>query len=72
MYRGKAIIDKIETQVDELAPDTGAIIFSLKNLAPDKWSDKREYIDVKGYDSSVELVHDIISMAGEIDGKKTE
>lgn len=33
---------KIEEIVKEIPPDTGALIFSLKNLAPDKWKDAHE------------------------------
>lgn len=32
---------KIEETVQELPPDVGALCFSLKNLAPDKWKEVR-------------------------------
>jgi hypothetical protein len=34
---------RIEETIKEYAPDTGALVFSLKNLAPDKWKDRRDY-----------------------------
>ena len=33
---------KIEETVKEIPPDTGALVFSLKNLAPDRWKDAHE------------------------------
>ena len=33
---------RVEEIIKELAPDTGALVFSLKNLAPDKWKDSHE------------------------------
>lgn len=33
---------KIEEVTKEIAPDTGALIFCLKNLAPDRWKDVHE------------------------------
>ena len=35
-------VTRIEEIVKEIPPDTGALIFSLKNLAPDKWKDSHE------------------------------
>ena len=33
---------KIEETIKELAPNTTLLIFSLKNLAPDKWKDVQD------------------------------
>jgi hypothetical protein len=50
---GKKVIVKVEEQIDELSPDTGALIFALKNLAPDKWKDRREYETVTEEDKVI-------------------
>jgi len=39
---GKMILDKKEENEDTLAPNTTMLIFSLKNLDPDKWRDRRD------------------------------
>lgn len=33
---------RVEETIKEIPPDTGALIFSLKNLSPDKWKDIHE------------------------------
>lgn len=33
---------KIEETEQEIAPDTGALVFALKNLAPDRWKEVRD------------------------------
>jgi len=38
---GKNVIDRIEEQEDTVAPDTGAIVFALKNLVSERWQDRR-------------------------------
>lgn len=38
---GKMKIIRQETQEDEVAPDSGALIFTLKNLASDRWQDRK-------------------------------
>lgn len=50
---------RIETIVEEVAPDTAAIIFALKNRKPDTWRDKRETnitADVEDLSPLVELL----------------
>ena len=38
---GKMKVTRTETQEDQVAPDSGALIFSLKNLASERWQDRR-------------------------------
>ena len=44
--------------------------FLLVNLSPDKWSDKKEYIDTTGYDKSVQLVKDIVNAIDDADDEE--
>jgi hypothetical protein len=36
----KMIIERRETTTEVLPPETGAIVWALRNLAPDRWQDK--------------------------------
>ena len=38
---GKMKIVRQETQEDTVAPDSGALIFALKNLASERWQDRK-------------------------------
>jgi hypothetical protein len=38
---GEMKIVRQETQEDTVAPDSGALIFALKNLASERWQDRR-------------------------------
>jgi len=44
---------RIEEIVKEIPPDTGCLIFSLKNLAPDRWKDSHE-ATFKGLDEAMD------------------
>lgn len=59
MYKG---VESVQTEVwtEVIMPDTGALVFALKNLAPEKWADKREYVDVSGFDDSLKLINEIM------------
>lgn len=52
---------RIEVTKKHLPPDTGALAFSLKNLAPEKWRDRHdiEHSGNVGHDLSKELVERI-------------
>ena len=42
---GSQVEESKEIEEVTHAPDTTALIFSLKNLAPDRWQDKREVVN---------------------------
>lgn len=58
---GEMLLDKKEENIDQLSPDTGALVFALKNLDPGHWADKREYVDTGNFDSSLSLIKDIVN-----------
>lgn len=41
--KGKTIEKHVKRVKKQVAPDTGAAIFLLKNLRPDKWRDKQDH-----------------------------
>ena len=47
----------IKTEVEELAPDTGALIFALKNLDPVKWQDRRQVETTFNDDNKVVVIN---------------
>lgn len=67
---GKMELDKEETSEDHLAPNATMLIFSLKNLAPDKWRDRRE-MDFNS-DSSIEQAMTNFKLISDAITKNTE
>jgi hypothetical protein len=51
---GELELDKVEEQENTSLPNVSALVFSLKNLAPESWQDKREYINNADYDNNKE------------------
>jgi hypothetical protein len=59
---------RIEETEEELAPDTGALVFALKNLDPDNWKDTRH---LEGGDQSkAEIIGEISGLIETIKGEK--
>jgi hypothetical protein len=53
---------RVEETIKEIPPDTGALVFSLKNLAPDRWKDTHE-ATFKDLDEMVQILNDIPSIS---------
>lgn len=52
---------KVETWKEELAPDTASLIFSLKNLSPEHWQDRRVVDASFNHKEIAELRSDVAS-----------
>lgn len=71
---GKPIIKSQKKKIKHIQPDTGALIFALTNLTPDKWKNKRDvdYTDTKNeddakkYNLAVIPQEDIIALANKM------
>lgn len=63
---------RIEETVKELPPDTGAIIFSLKNLAPDRWKDLHESTGFKELEKAMENFGSISDQLSELQKKNKD
>lgn len=77
---GKPIIKSQKKKIKHIQPDTGALIFALTNLAPDKWKNKRDvdYTDTKNeddakkYNLAVIPQEDIIALANKMQDARYE
>jgi len=49
---GKLILDKVEETENVSLPNVAASVFVMKNLDPENWSDKREYVNTNDYTSN--------------------
>jgi len=63
----KMIIERRETTTEVLPPDTGAIVWALRNLAPEKWQDK-QIIETTSMGENLEVLKKIM----EVPDAKTE
>lgn len=54
---GRLICTKETKTVKELAPDTGALIFALTNMAPERWQNKQKQ-EISGEVSGLTIVVD--------------
>lgn len=49
---------RVEKTTKHSLPDTGALAFALKNLAPDKWRDRRDAENTGTNDGGVTIIND--------------
>lgn len=56
---------KIEETEQEIAPDTGALVFALKNLAPDRWKEVRD-VNFSDLEEKLKSVKSFSERAAEI------
>lgn len=64
-YTGELVLVRKEVilghkKYKELAPNLAAQKYLLGNMEPEKWQENKEYLDVSGFNASVELISDII------------
>jgi len=51
---GKLVLDKVEETENVSLPNVAASVFVMKNLDPENWSDKREYVNTNDYTNNQE------------------
>lgn len=56
---------KVETYEEEHAPDTGALVFALKNLDPNNWQDRRVVDTTLEIDSFNSLLDEIANIGSD-------
>lgn len=55
------VLKKREVLPDKIVlGDTNAAKFILTNMKPDRWADRKEFVDVSSFDKSVNLVNEIV------------
>jgi hypothetical protein len=57
---GELILDRVEETENISLPSIPALVFALKNIKPEAWVDRREYVDTTDFSKNVDMLKDII------------